>query len=219
MTMSMQVAQAQMQALQAMQAGYAGAMYPPPYPQVGGFPGGKGRGKGKGKGKSSGYKGSRDEDSSDPRRQIAAAQRRAANREGCAIADAQRAAQQRFEKDILDRLEGKWVDEADSSIAYEVQECYVTVSGGGNGRTFRNRLGAYGVDLCWDAKRFWHNLNMTALPPKGETVERVEWNPAEGSPPTKQIVWVKAPPEAESREPEVEASEVNDDDKAATTAE
>lgn len=39
------------------------------------------------------------------------AQRRAQQRDRAAINDAQKSAQQRFEKDLLDRVQGKWMDE------------------------------------------------------------------------------------------------------------
>ena len=35
-----------------------------------------------------------------------------------APAEAQRSAQQRFEKDLLDRVQGKWTDEEDPSISH-----------------------------------------------------------------------------------------------------
>ncbi|CAE7813627.1 unnamed protein product [Symbiodinium sp. CCMP2592] len=154
---------------------------------------GRGRGKGKGKGKGYGYKGARDWDESDPRRQIELAQRRAKQRDQSAISQAQRSAQLRFEKDLLDRVQGRWIDEEDPSVTYVVEGGICAVSGGENIRTFRNRLSVYGGELCWDARRFWHNLNFSALPPPEEEVNRVEWNPAQGSPPTKQIIWVRAP--------------------------
>eukprot|EP00913_Durusdinium_trenchii_P028075 g26322.t1 len=112
----------------------------------------------------------------------------AQQRDRAAINQAQRSAQQRFEKDLLDRVQGKWTDEEDPSISYHVEGSICSVSGGpGAPRTFRNRLSVYGGELCWDAKRFWHNLNFNALPALGEEVERVEWNPGPGSPPTKQM--------------------------------
>jgi len=226
--MTMQAAQ--MQAMQQAMAGkgfpgaYPGMMgFPPPYPQADGkgfgaagfgeFSKGKGEFsfKGKGKGKSKGkFKASPDADefSNDPRRLIERAQRLAKQRDRSAINQAQREAQMRFEKDLLDRVQGNWVDASDPSVSYEVEGKLCSVSGGENSRTFRNRLGVYGGELCWDARRFWHNLNFSALPPAGEEVTRVEWNPAEGSPPTKQIVWVKGPPKAEGEEvPKAEGEE------------
>jgi len=61
-----------------------------------------------------------------------------------------------------------------------------------NSRVFRNRLGAYGVEMYWDARKFWHCLNLQALYSVGEEPERLEWNPAKGSPPAKQIAWLRA---------------------------
>lgn len=168
----------------------------------------KGRGKGKGKGK--GWKGSFGgcggpmggdglsaagvAIASDPRRQIELAQRRAKQRDRSAISQAQRSAQQRFERDLLDRVQGHWLDESDSSTRYVVEGSLCSVSGGENSRVFRNRLCVYGGELCWDARRFWHNLNLNALPPVGEQVERVEWTLGEGSPPSRNIVWLRTTP-------------------------
>ncbi|CAE8601901.1 unnamed protein product [Polarella glacialis] len=246
--MHMQVAQAQMAAMQAAmgKGGYMGAMYPPPYGQDfqqaayggwgqgfggcaqsfgGGSKGSDGGAKGKGKGGKGkkGFKGGfsplggRDDDllaDSDPRKAIERAQRQAKLRDRSAINQAQRTAQQRFEKDLLDRVQGNWVDEADPDTSYLVEGCLCSVSGGENARTFRNRLGVYGGELCWDARRFWHNLNLNALPPLGEEVLRVEWNPAEGSPPTKQIVWVKGPPLPEGGAAKEEEDEPANEDAA-----
>eukprot|EP00930_Biecheleria_cincta_P016197 TRINITY_DN1326_c0_g2_i2.p1 TRINITY_DN1326_c0_g2~~TRINITY_DN1326_c0_g2_i2.p1 ORF type:complete len:439 (-),score=91.32 TRINITY_DN1326_c0_g2_i2:82-1398(-) len=175
---------------------------------------GKGRGKGKGKGKGKKDKGGSslpDEDSlisTDPRRAIELAQRRAKQRDRFAINQAQREAQERFQSSILDRIQGYWVDESDPAVSYEVEGDLCTVFGGANSRTFRNWLAVHGSDLCWDAKRFWHKLNFQALPPSGEQVEKVEWNPGEGSPPTKQIIWLKAekpPPVAEDEDKQEKA--------------
>merc|ERR1712008_244102 len=107
-------------------------------------------------------------------------------------------AQQRVEKDLLDRVQGAWIDAADPETTYMVEGSLCSVSGGS--RVFRNRIGLYGGDLCWDARRFWHYLNVPALPPSGDLVERVEWNPGEGSPPTKQIVWLRAPDQPDRQE-------------------
>jgi len=172
----------------------------------------KGKGSfGKGKGKGKGWKGvgvgsSSPSDAqggsadweSDPRRQIEIAQRRAKQRDRSSIQQAQRSAQQRFEKDLLDRVQGAWIDAAEPETTYMVEGGLCSVTGGS--RVFRNRIGLYGGDLCWDARRFWHYLNVPALPPAGELVERVEWNPGEGSPPTKQIVWLRAPDQPERQE-------------------
>eukprot|EP00438_Fugacium_kawagutii_P034877 Skav225573 [mRNA] locus=scaffold81:532300:532941:+ [translate_table: standard] len=154
-----------------------------------GFKGGKGKGRGKGKGKMF-------FSDDDPRRQIMMAQRQAQQRDRAAIISAQKSAQQRFEKDLLDRVQGQWKDGEDATISYLVEGGVCSVSGQSS-RTFRNRLSVYGGDLCWDAKRFWHYLNLNALPPNGEEVERVEWNPGQGSPPTKKIIWVRSTEEAE----------------------
>lgn len=169
----------------------------------GSFGKGKSKGKGwKGVGVSSGSPsdapgGSADWES-DPRRQIELAQRRAKQRDRSSIQQAQRSAQQRFEKDLLDRVQGAWIDAGDPETTYVVEGGLCSVSGGS--RVFRNRIGLYGGDLCWDARRFWHYLNVEALPPAGDLVERVEWNPGEGSPPTKQIVWLRAPDQPEQQE-------------------
>lgn len=165
----------------------------------GGYAGGaKGSGRGKGKGKGKGWKGGAPPFSEtdwlpegDPRRQIEIAQRRAKQRDRAAIAQAQRSAQLRFESDVLSRVQGHWIDESDPSTTYFVEGGQCTVSGGENTRTFRNRISVYNGELCWDARRFWHNLNLNALPPAGEEVYRVEWLPAEGSPAAATIVWVR----------------------------
>jgi hypothetical protein len=133
----------------------------------------------------------------DPRKQIELAQRRAKLRDRSAISQAQRSAQERFEKDLLDRVQGNWVDASDTSVCYEVEGNLCAVSGGDNTRTFRNRIGVYAGELCWDARRFWHYLDLNAMPSPGEEVERVEWKPGEGSPPTKPIIWIRAPPKPE----------------------
>jgi len=171
--------------------------------------GGFGKGKGKGKGWkggmgspfSGGYSGGPGADlggaSGDPRRQIELAQRRAKQRDRATISQAQRSAQQRFERDLLERIQGSWVDASDSSTSYVVEGGICAVSGGENSRTFRNRLGVYGGELCWDARRFWHRLDLNSLPPADETVERVEWSPGEGSPPTRPIIWIRGPPPVE----------------------
>jgi len=169
----------------------------------------KGKGKGKGKGKSwkgafapsfggngdTGFGGSESwTPPGDPRRQIELAQRRAKLRDRSAISQAQRSAQQRFEKDLLDRVQGSWIDESDNTTSYVVEGSLCSVSGGENSRVFRNRIGVYGGELCWDARRFWHYLDLIKLPPAGEEVERVEWTPGEGSPPTRPIIWLRGEP-------------------------
>eukprot|EP00747_Dinoflagellata_sp_TGD_P033358 gnl/TRDRNA2_/TRDRNA2_136564_c1_seq1.p1 gnl/TRDRNA2_/TRDRNA2_136564_c1~~gnl/TRDRNA2_/TRDRNA2_136564_c1_seq1.p1 ORF type:complete len:200 (+),score=47.89 gnl/TRDRNA2_/TRDRNA2_136564_c1_seq1:64-600(+) len=151
--------------------------------------------------------------SDDPRRQIELAQRRAKQRERSAISQAQRSAQQRFEQGLLDRVQGRWVDEADANTLYVVEGSICSVSSGGSSRVFRNRLSVFGGDLCWDAKRFWHNLKLDALPPLDDPVERVEWVPGEGSPPTKTIVWLPAPPAPEGEEAAGEGNEACDEAK------
>lgn len=110
------------------------------------------------------------------------------------IVNAQREARQRFEKDILDKIQGRWVDEADPNTSYVVEGNICSVSSANGGRGFRNRLSVYGVEMCWDARRFWHYLNLQELHKPGDPPERLEWNPAKDSPPTQQIVWLKAPP-------------------------
>lgn len=197
--------------------------------------GGKGRGFGKGKGKGKAFKGGSPLGSgpgtfgdaaggpggwaaSDPRRQIELAQKRAKQRDRSAISQAQRSAQQRFERDLLERVQGSWVDASDPSTSYVVEGALCSVSGGKNGRVFRNRLGVYGGELCWDARRFWHNLDINKLPPLGEEVERVEWNPGEGSPETRQIVWLRAPPPAEGTEEVAEGEEQQEGEAASPDA-
>lgn len=130
-------------------------------------------------------------DSADPRRQIEMAQRKAKLRDRSAITQAQRCAQQRFERDFLDRVQGYWLDDSDPNTAYSVEGSLCSVASSDSTRIFRNRLSVFGGELCWDARRFWHNLNLAALPPAGEQVTRVEWTPGEGSPPTKPIVWIR----------------------------
>jgi len=132
----------------------------------------------------------------DTTRQIEIAQRRAKFRERSAISQAQRSAQMRFEKDLLDRVQGNWIDESDNTVGYVVEGSMCTVSGGENARVFRNRISLYNGELCWDARRWWHKLNITSLPPGGAPVERVEWMLGEGSPMVKDIVWIRGEPPA-----------------------
>lgn len=194
-----------------------------------GFGGMKGKGKGKGKGKRDGPRrppgepredgegGEGDakegEDSgsprgpTDPRRQIEIAQRKAKTRDRSAISDAQRSAQQRFEKDILDRVQGKWVDTSEPGTTYTVEGSLCSVATEGGGRVFRNRLSVFGGELCWDARRFWHYLDLPALYAQEDKVERVEWKPGKGSPPTREIVWTPAPPEPEKTEGEEDGAD------------
>lgn len=112
------------------------------------------------------------------------------------IVDAQRAARLRFEKGLLDRIQGYWVDKSDPNITYVVEGNTCSVNSGDGGRGFRNRIGVYGVDLCWDARRFWHYLNLEALEAAGEDVQELEWNPGKDCPAdvTTQILWVKGTP-------------------------
>jgi len=201
---------------QGYHQGYQGSSFS--RPQKGkGFD--KGKGKGKGKGYSKGglftaadaaavesglwtpWTGGGD----DPRRAIEAAQRRAKQREKGGIAQAQKSAMHRFENDLLKRIQGRWVDGSDASTTYVVEENLCTVSGGENNRdkrVFRNRLSVINGELCWDARRFWHNLNLSSLPPLEEDVEveRVEWTPGEGSPPSNTIVWLRTAPEQKETE-------------------
>jgi len=171
---------------------------------------GKGKfGKGKGKGKDEedgekkegeeGEKKEGDEEKSAPS-SVAAAQREARDSRFSPIASAQREARLRFEKDILDRMQGRWGDEADPNITYVVEGSICSVSSGDGGRGFRNRLSVYGVEFCWDARRFWHYLNLPELYSQGEIAEKLEWNPAKDSPPTTQIVWNRLPPLSEVEE-------------------
>merc|ERR1719416_150146 len=95
-----------------------------------GFKGEKGFDKGEGKGKYGGFGGDGAYDfSGDPRRQIQLAQRRAKGRERGAIQQAQKSAQLRFEKDLLDRVQGSWVDESDNTSGFVVEGSICAVSG------------------------------------------------------------------------------------------
>mmetsp|Transcript_66084 Transcript_66084/g.167504 ORF Transcript_66084/g.167504 Transcript_66084/m.167504 type:complete len:453 (+) Transcript_66084:54-1412(+) len=185
---------------------------------------GKGKGKkGKGKGKDEedgekkegeeGEKKEGEEEKSAPS-SVAAAQREARDSRFSPIASAQREARLRFEKDILDRIQGRWGDEADPNITYVVEGSICSVSSGDGGRGFRNRLSVYGVEFCWDARRFWHYLNLPELYSQGEIAEKLEWNPAKDSPPTTQIVWNRLPPL-----PEVEEAKEGEGEKKEEKAE
>merc|ERR1712176_689517 len=115
-------------------------------------------------------------------------------RKGTPIQEAQKAARMRFEKDVLDRIQGRWSDKDDEKVFYTVAGNVCSVAGGGEGdRVFHNRLTVYGHDLCWDARRFWYNLDLKALYAAGDNVEELSWNAGKDSPETKQIVWLKAP--------------------------
>lgn len=163
----------------------------------------------------------------DPRRAIEAAQRRAKGRDSGkgGVVQAQRAAMMRFESDLLKRIQGRWVDGSDASTTYVVEENLCTVSGGEHNRdqrVFRNRLSVVNGELCWDARRFWHNLDIKSLPPPEEEVERVEWTPGEGSPqPSNPIVWIRAQPDQKESDdvgeeltapPETSAESINKDE-------
>mmetsp|Transcript_2215 Transcript_2215/g.4666 ORF Transcript_2215/g.4666 Transcript_2215/m.4666 type:complete len:319 (+) Transcript_2215:124-1080(+) len=202
--------------------------------------GGKGKGKGRGKGFFSGEKGydkggsmagaydlwkpegSVDiYDGTDPRRAIEIAQRRAKQRDRSAISVAQRCAQQRFEQNLLDRIQGRWIDESDPGCTYVVEGSLCSVSSTANPRVFRNRITLYGGELCWDARRFWHYLKIDSLPALGEEVARVEWIPGEGSPPTQPITWLKATSQEEDAPGDGEAprEEGEEGDEAEAPAE
>merc|ERR1712187_18479 len=124
---------------------------------------------------------------------------------------AQRAARARFEKDILDKLQGRWKDEDEEGTFYSVEGnvCAVSTSDA-EARTFRNRLGVFGHDFCWDARRFWHYLDMKALSDAGDTPETVTWTPGKDSPATRPITWLRAPPEPEKEEKEGEGGEAEE---------
>lgn len=189
-----------------------------------GFEGGKGKGKfrkGKGKGKGKGKRfdnegeegekkegeeGEKKEGEEGEKREykkpstIAGAQREAYFRSDsrfAPIVNAQRDARLRFEKDVLDRIQGYWADEADPKVSYFVEGNICSVSSGDGGRGFRNRLSVYGHDLCWDARRWWHFLNLQDMYAQGDNIERLEWNPPKDSPPAQQVIWKKseAPPD------------------------
>jgi len=162
----------------------------------GGKGGKKGGGKGKFKGKSEdegGEGGEGDEETERAPR---------VRRDEPPIVKAQREARERAEADILKFLQGRWKDEKDDNIIYTVEGNTVSVANKNapGGRTFHNRLSMYGVEFCWNAKRFWHDLNTTALKAQGPEPEKVEWNPGKTSPPAEQIIWLKAPPEPEEPE-------------------
>merc|ERR1719440_6341 len=163
---------------------------------------GKGRGKGKGKGFTKGaFSDARDSQSAgraddDPKRAIEIAQRRAKQRDREAIIQAQQSALKRFEKDHLERLQGRWYDSKEANVTYTLEGSMLSVESGANARIFKNRLSIFNGDICWDARRFWHKLNVDKdLPPVGEKVESVTWTPGEGSGSTKPIVWQRTPPE------------------------
>jgi len=190
----------------------------------GGSPGkGAGRGKGfgkgfkgKGKGKSSGRgstrpKGEGEEADGDGEAAGEGSDEeegaRASRGQPSVISQAQRSARLRFEKDVLDRIQGRWTDESSPETTYTVEGNLVAVAGAEqSGRVFRNRLGVYGYEICWDARRFWHYLDLQALYAAGDQVDKVQWAPGKDSPPTQAITWLRAPPlpegEAEGEEGE-----------------
>merc|ERR1719424_2590776 len=108
------------------------------------------------------------------------------------IVRAQREARERAEAIILKQLQGRWVDKADENITYTVEGNTCSVANKNGGRVFHNRLSMYGVEFCWNAKRFWHDVNLRALQALGDEIaETVEWNPGKSSPPAEQIVWLR----------------------------
>jgi hypothetical protein len=160
----------------------------------GGFKGGKGK-KGGFKGKSKG----KGEDGEDDPEGEGDGEQEKVRKDEPPIVKAQREARERAEAVILEKLQGRWVDKADSDVTYAVEGNTVSVSNKNGGRVFHNRLSMYGVEFCWNAKRFWHDLNLTAMNScEGDLPEQIEWNPGKSSPPAEQIVWLRAPPEPES---------------------
>jgi len=150
-------------------------------------------GKGKSKDGEEGEEGAEGEDSADRAPRV--------RKDEPPIVKAQREARERAEAIILKQLQGRWVDKADEQITYTVEGNTVSVANKNGGRVFHNRLSMYGVEFCWNAKRFWHDVNLTELQASGdEPVETVEWNPGKGSPPAEQIVWLRVPPEPEKEE-------------------
>lgn len=216
-----QFQQAQMQqAAFFQQAMMFGGM--PPYPGMGGYAdpsafmgggmqgfGGRGKGwygkggsKGGGKGKKGGGKGKKGEETEGGEGENNGEETeryKRPPREETPIAKAQREARERAEGDILKYLQGRWKDLTDENIRYTVEgnTCSVSNRAEPESRVFHNRLSMYGVDFCWNAKRFWHNLNVDALKAQGEPsdIKSVEWNPGKSSPPAEQIMWLRAPPD------------------------
>jgi len=224
---------------QAMMGGpspYPMPGYPGAAPYMGGMPmqpqgglglglGGKGKGKfskgsgfgGKGKGKGKGKRddgedgdGEKAEGDEETERVIRI------RKDEPPIVKAQREARERAEKVILDKLAGRWVDEADAEVTYTVEGNTVSVANKSGGRVFHNRLSMYGVEFCWNAKRFWHDVNLKELYSAPDEPEKVEWNPGKGSPGS-QIVWLRAPPEPEKPEKD-EEEEAAEGQKAAEDA-
>jgi len=175
-----------------------------------GFGFGFGKGKGKGKGKFKGKKGEgkgegKGDDDKVGEDGEKIEQEKRPEIELSPIAQAQRSARMRFEKDVIDRLQGRWQDEAEPATIYTVEGNLCSVDAGDGSRVFRNRLTVYGHELCWDARRFWHYLDLKALYAAGEagqSADRVEWTPAKDSPPTREIKWIPAPPLPEKTDSE-----------------
>jgi len=163
-----------------------------------------GKGKGKfnqfGKGKGKGFKGGKGKDGDKEGAE-------GGEREVSPIVLAQREARARFEKSILDKMQGRWQDEADPETTYTVEDNTCAVSSGEGSRGFRNRLSVYGVELCWDARRFWHYLDLKEFNSAGDEPEKITWNPGKDSPPTQTIVWLKLPPLPEGEEKKEEEAE------------
>eukprot|EP00449_Zooxanthella_nutricula_P030325 CAMPEP_0198494688 /NCGR_PEP_ID=MMETSP1462-20131121/4766_1 /TAXON_ID=1333877 /ORGANISM="Brandtodinium nutriculum, Strain RCC3387" /LENGTH=297 /DNA_ID=CAMNT_0044223433 /DNA_START=41 /DNA_END=934 /DNA_ORIENTATION=+ len=152
-------------------------------------------------------------------KQVGLAQRKAALRDKTAISQAQRNAQMRFEKDMYDKVQGTWIDEEDPTTCYTVEGSLCTVSGGENARVFRNRISMYNGELVWDARRFWHSLNLKDLPANKEDIKRLEWVLGQGSPQTRDIVWLRgSPPAAPSGEGVVKLIDFSADKDAAGDA-
>lgn len=170
-----------------------------------GFGKGKRSGKGKKDGEGEGGEGDGEETERAPR----------VRRDEPPIVKAQREAREKAEADILKNLQGRWKDAANEAIIYTVEgnTCSVSNKSEPDARVFHNRLSMYGVEFCWNAKRFWHDLNLTELRAQGDAVEKVEWNPSKSSPPAEQIIWLKAPPE-----PEEEKADATDDGQNADAA-
>eukprot|EP00928_Gymnodinium_smaydae_P047220 TRINITY_DN31499_c0_g1_i1.p1 TRINITY_DN31499_c0_g1~~TRINITY_DN31499_c0_g1_i1.p1 ORF type:complete len:275 (+),score=69.05 TRINITY_DN31499_c0_g1_i1:112-936(+) len=163
------------------------------------FRGGKGNGKSGKKGGGRGFKGGKGNGSADggyapgdPRSAIERAQASAFHRGRRDISQAQKAAQDRFEKDLLQRVQGHWIDDSDMPAHYVVEGNLCSVLGPDeNARVFRNRLSVNNSELVWDAKRFWYNLKLDSLPPVGEQAQRVEWTAGQGSPKNETVVWLR----------------------------
>jgi len=200
--------------MQAAQQGFGGGKGKGKFSKGSGF-GGKGfKGKGGGKGKSKGEDG---EDGDGEKAEGDEETERAprVRKDEPPIVKAQREARERAEAVILKQLAGRWVDEADAEVTYTVEGNTVSVANKSGGRVFHNRLSMYGVEFCWNAKRFWHDVNLKELYSAGDEPEKVEWNPGKGSPGA-QIIWLRAPPEPEK--PEKDEDEADAEGKAAEAA-